>query len=461
MPGFITNWHHRVIADRLSALKGQKRQRIILSLQPQVGKSLLVSRLFPAWWLGHSPHAKIISSSYAVSLAESFNVDCQELIDSEAFRRIFKTLLPPRSSQKKRTQSYCQIANGQGYLYSVGVGGATLGKTGDIFIIDDPIKSPQEAFSPSSRKKIIDWYLTVAETRMALNGHVILMHQRWHKEDLAGYLLKEIEETGEDWEVMSFPAIAEGDLHPLDPREPGEPLWPEFKGDSALWEQMRKKAGPYFWSAIYQQKPAGEQTALISENDLRYFSPEDIDLKRLDQSHSWDMSFKSKEEQARGSYVVGQHWATDGFNYYLVNQIRGKWGFRDTHANFVKMSFGAPVSEVFVEDKANGPAILDSLAGIVPGLIPVEPKGDKFGRFAAISPLFHQGRVFLPKGASWLKDFKDELLNFPNGSNDDQVDSCSQYLSEKWNPEGEGLFSPYAPTAPSKWGFGGLSRPSF
>jgi predicted phage terminase large subunit-like protein len=183
------------------------------------------------------------------------------------------------------------------------------------------------------------------------------------------------------------------------------------------------------------------------------------------QGLSFDLNFKNKEEQAKGSYVVGQHWATNGREFYLRSQVRGKWGFQRTLAEFTKLYSRAPCSEIFIEDKANGPAVIDTFRGVIPGIIPVEPKGDKFGRFAAVSPLFHQGRVYVPDpscvekdedGSNWVDTFIEELVGFPNAENDDQVDACSQYLSEVWDPTQEGTFVPYAPSAPSKWSLGGL-----
>ena len=467
MPTFITNWHHRVLADRLTKLRHQKRQRIMIFLQPQVGKSLLVSRMFPAWWLGHSPWAKIISSSYALSLSESFNVDCQEILQSEAYAEVFKTRLADKAGSKKRTQSFFQLDKYPGYNYSVGVGGATIGKSADIFLIDDPVKGPKEAFSASQRRSTIEWYNSVAETRVSMDGHIILMHQRWHKNDLAGYLLETMAETGEDWDVLYFPAVCKEPKHVDDPREIGEPLWPEFKGDAELWEKMEKKAGPYFWNSIYQQDPTGISAALVKPENFQYYDPAEQSFAGMEQSHSWDMNFKSAEEQAKGSYVVGQHWATDGHNFYLIGQKRGKWGFEKTHQNFADLYNKFPVSQIYIEDKANGPAIIDSFRNILPcELIPVEPRGDKFGRFAAVTPLITAGRVFLPdpdkvqldnEGLNWVKDFLTEVTDFPNGENDDQVDSMSQYLSKKWDPESEGVFSIYSPTSASKWG--GISRP--
>lgn len=445
----------------------------MIFLQPQVGKSLLVSRMFPAWWLGHTPSARIISSSYALSLSESFSVDCQQIMDSEQYANVFTTRIVDKAGQKKRTQSFFQIEGADGYNYSVGVGGATIGKSADIFIIDDPIRDPKQIFSPTVRRSIIDWFSSVAETRLSLDGHIILMHQRWHKGDLAGHLLDTMKETGEDWDVLYFPAVCKEPKHPLDPREIGEPLWPEFKGGKEIWEQMQKKAGPYFWNSIYQQDPTGQSAALVHEGDFRFYDPDEMAFGRMQQSHSWDMNFGSMKEQAKGSYVVGQHWATDGTNFYLIAQKRDKWGFEDTKREFGNLWDEAPVSEILIENKANGPAILDTFRGLLPcELVPIDPKGDKFGRFAAITPLFHDGRVFLPdpskvaldsEGRNWVKDFMSELLDFPNGENDDQVDACSQYLSSKWDPSAEGLFTAFAPTAKSKWGLGGhgVKRPKF
>jgi predicted phage terminase large subunit-like protein len=394
-------------------------------------------------------------------------------MESEEYSRVFKTKLVDKSSNKKRTQSFFQLEGHDGYNYSVGVGGATVGKSADIFLIDDPFKGPKEAFSKTIRQAIIDWFTSVAETRLSLNGHIILMHQRWHKGDLAGHILEAMEGSGEEWEVFNFPAVCEEPKHPLDPRDIGDPLWPEFKGDSGVWAKMERKAGPYFWNSIYQQNPTGQSAALVKKEHFRFYDPDEKDFSHMEQGHSWDMNFKSAKEQAKGSYVVGQHWANDGRDYYILGQRRGKWGFQDTTVQFEKLWRDAPVSEIFVEDKANGPAIIDTFKGVLPcDIIPVEPMGDKFGRFAAVTPLFHDGRVWLPHpdkveldedGRNWVRDFMAELLDFPNGDNDDQVDSCSQYLSSKWDPVNEGLFTTYSPTSKSKWGIGGkgIQRPKF
>ena len=164
-PNYQVNWHHIAICDRLTKLKDERGKKLMIFLGPQRGKSEIVSRYFPAWWLGHFPGSKNILSSYSGDLANSFNRDSQAIITDPRFKEIFPELITGKDSNAlKATQNELQTSR-RGYLFSVGVEGSTTGRSaGEItgglesiypglFICDDPIKDLADAFSANSRMK--------------------------------------------------------------------------------------------------------------------------------------------------------------------------------------------------------------------------------------------------------------------------------------------------------------------
>lgn len=434
---FQINWHHRIIADRLSKLRYQKSQRLMIFVQPQTGKSEIVSRALPAWLLGINPDLRVIVASYASDLAVSFNRDTQKIIDGAEYESIFpNTMLNGRRNvtgkSYKRTSDFFEIVDHKGYLFSVGVGGATTGKAADVFIVDDPIKDWKQAYSPTYRESIMDWYNSVALTRMSLNGHVVIMHTRWHEADLAGQLLQKMKDEPDAtrWEVISLPATglpAAEYRHPKDLREFGEPLWPSFKGDAAALAKLKIDVGEKVWSSLYQQSPTIEGGNIIKAEWIHYYTElpfQKVNLRHHNTIQSWDLSFK----ETGTSYVVCLvivFW--EGF-FYVIDCYRKKAGFVETLEAVQAMRKKYPHSCVLIEDKANGAAIMDSLKTKIPGIIAVEPDASKDERLQVVAPFFERGEVLFPFNAPWTKDLVHELQAFPNAPNDDTVDAISQGL---------------------------------
>ena len=232
------NWHHKIIIDRLEKLMHEKDKRVMISLAPRHGKSELVSRQFPCYYLGCNPDAEIIAASYSSSLATMFSRDVQRGMDSEKYHNVFPDTvmagtdrakdLETFSQRAKRTTDYFEIVGSKGKFTSVGVGGAVTGKGGNLILLDDPVKNAEEADSEVYREKIYDWYTSTLYTRCEKGANILLIMTRWHKDDLAGRLLESMKEPGSDqWEIIELPAINIHGPNSYDPRQVGEALWPD------------------------------------------------------------------------------------------------------------------------------------------------------------------------------------------------------------------------------------------
>jgi predicted phage terminase large subunit-like protein len=235
-----------------------------------------------------------------------------------------------------------------------------------------------------------------------------------------------LKEQPDQWEVISLPAIAEeNDL--LD-REIGEPLWAEF-GYDRLWAQnKRKEVGTRTWSALFQQRPSPDSGDIFKREWIQFYKA----LPQLDEmAISVDASFKDTKAS---DYCVLQVWGRRGADKYLIDQIRDQMGFPATVQAIRALSAKYPKAHTkLVEDKANGTAVIDYLKKEIYGLIPVEPMGGKEVRASAISPQWEAGNVYLPdpSHAPWVNDFVEELIQFPQAKNDDQVDAMTQMLT-RW-----------------------------
>jgi len=411
-------------------------------MPPGSGKSEIVSRALPAWIFGRNPDAMIMAASYGASLASDMNRDVQRIMVSDAYAEVF-----PESAFKDRklrnelghnvqiNSEVFEIAGHKGYYKCAGVGGSITGKRFFHGIIDDPLKGRADAESVTIREKLWNWYRNDFYTRrLNQDAKVLITLTRWHADDLAGKLLEQARKESKiaPWKVIKFPMIAEDDMEPEDPRSPGDPLWPWRFGDATEHEALRIESGPYTWASLYQQHPSPPGGSVFNRGKLMSNIYE-TDPKELVKSmemviQSWDCSFKDSDGT---DYVVGQILGKKGPNRYLLDQVRARMDFTSTIQ--AVRSFSAKWPEAkgkYVEDKANGTAVIDTLKREIPGMVPVEPQGGKLVRALAVSPYIESDNVWLPAAryAPWIHDFIEELAAFPNGKYDDQVDAFTQGL---------------------------------
>ncbi len=235
---------------------------------------------------------------------------------------------------------------------AAGAYGPITGKGADVLVIDDPVKNAEEAYSPVQREKLWEWYQSTAFTRLEPNGAIILVMTRWHEDDLAGRLLKL--EPGL-WEIVSLPALAEADdlLH----RAEGEALWPERFPVEQLLEK-KKSVGSYWWSAMYQQRPVPIEGGFFKNDWLQFFDPKYVpDFDVIVQS--WDTA---QTKSSTSDYVVGQVWGRVGGDFYLLDQVRGRWDFDETVAQIkICRITGRSASAKLVEAQTFGAALSSHL----------------------------------------------------------------------------------------------------
>lgn len=438
-PGYMMGWVHKAICHELDLflreVEAKRGPRLLICLPPRAGKSELVSRCLPAYILGRDPDAGIIATSYSADLAMRNNRDVQRIIDSDRYREVFpgtelwgKNVRTVADGACLRNGDIFEVVGRRGSYRSAGVGGGITGMGGEYLLIDDPIKNRKEAYSHTYREAVWDWYTSTLYTRLSPGGGIILIQTRWHMDDLAGRLLAAAESgEGEKWKVLSFPAIATRDE---EHRREGEALHPE-RYDLSMLERMRKAIGTRDWEALYQQRPVPDGGQVFKKEWMRRWASPPSKFDKV--IASWDMAFKDDPDS---DYVVGQIWGKKGADVYLLDQVRGRMSFTETVEAFKALAEKWPEAlEKLVEDAANGPAVIDSLKRRLPGIIPVRPEGGKVARAYSITPAWEAGNVHIPEPVvrPWARDFEAELLQFPAGANDDQVDAMTQALNRLLN----------------------------
>lgn len=411
--GLWQDWGYlRFVSREIAKAIANGNGRIIVNIPPQHGKSVFISKWVPLWYLSNYPNKRIILSTYEASFAASWGRAVRDEAED-------KPEIGIKVRRDVKASNYWMTEEG-GAMMTAGVGGPVTGKSGDILIIDDPVKNWDEAKSATYQQRNIDWFNSTLYTRKQPGTTIIVLMTRWHENDLAGYLLGE---HGDDWTHIKLPAIAE-DHDPLG-RKPGDALSP-YRFDAEDLGRTKRAVGSQVWAGLYQQRPTALEGGIIKKDWLRFYHQHPPTFNEMLQS--WDLSFK---ETKSGSFVVGQVWGRSGADFYLVDQVRRRMDFPGTKQAIRMMTEKWPETrKKVVEDKANGPAIISDLKREIPGLVSYSSKDSKEARLFAVSPFFESGNVFIPHKdiANWANDFIEELVNFPNSLNDDQVDACSQAI---------------------------------
>ncbi len=415
-----------LIDTELTRLLDTPDGRLIISMPPQEGKSTRCSRDLPIKTLIDNPDRRIVCASYGQGLANRNGRAVRNQI-------IAHPELGLSIAHDNGAASEWTIAGHEGGVLSVGRGAGVTGRPCDLLIIDDPLKDRAEADSLTIRDTCWDWWTDALSARLAPGAPVVLILTRWHEDDLAGRLRILDSEAG--WRILNIPAQCEEPNDPLG-RQPGEYMISARGRTRQQWEQRRLTAGSRTWAALYQGHPSPAEGDIFKRNWWQRWA-------RMPSLHgtfiqSWDLTFKSSQAS---DWVVGQVWLQQDANCYLLDQVRGRWGFTDTIDQIINLTARWPQATAkLIEDKANGPAVIDSLRRTIPGIIPITPRESKTARANAVTPLAEAGNVWLPDraAAAWADALIEELAGFPNATHDDQVDALTQALSYL-NPGGAGF----------------------
>jgi predicted phage terminase large subunit-like protein len=418
--------HLELIASKLEACRKGEINRLIINLPPRQLKSHCASVAFPAWYLAHHPAAHVICASYGQDLADKFARDCRRVMASPWYKDLFRT----RLADRKAVHDFATTA--QGTRMATSVGGVLTGRGADMIIIDDPLK-PDEALSESRRKAVNEWYDHTLLSRLndKQRGCIIIIMQRLHQDDLVGHVLEQ-----ETWQVLSFAAIAEADeFHQIDSpigrrvfrREAGGILHPERESAATL-AQIRQTIGEYNFSAQYQQNPTPLGGAMVKTAWLQYYEPSERPGRFSQTVQSWDTANKATE---LSDYSVCTTWGTHENRYYLLDVFRRRLDYPDLKRKVRELAKRDRPNKILIEDKASGTQLIQDLKadGVYAVTSYQPPAGtDKIMRLHAQTAVFENGQVLLPRRASWLADYVNELTSFPGSRHDDQVDSTTQAL---------------------------------
>lgn len=427
--------HLKLLADRICAVARGEVSRLAVFMPPRHGKSELLSKYTPAWYLGRFPDRRVMVSSYGAALASEWGRKSRDLLE-EWGPELFGVGIRDGSKAADRWD----IAGRDGGLVAAGVGAALTGRGGHLILIDDPLKNAEEAQSEVIREKQIDWWRSTLRTRLMPGGAVILVLTRWHESDLAGWLLTDMEDGGDQWEVLSLPATCvDPETDPLG-RSEGDPLWPEMF-DSEDLAKTKRALGPYFWSALYQQTPAPDEGGIFSRSHFRYFSVEgDQALLRLPDgtTQQWAASecrrltyidLAASEKTSADYTVLAEVWVTPE-RQLLVRRITRDRIPGPDQPDFIRAHYAGTIK---VESIGYQTTLIQQLQRAGLPVEPVYPDKDKVTRASAAGALYRAGRVYHLAGAEWLGDFELELLAFPAGEHDDQ---CLVGATEIDTPEG-------------------------
>jgi predicted phage terminase large subunit-like protein len=408
LPRYQDAAHHRLIAEKLDAVARGDIDRLMINMPPRHGKSELASRRFPAWFLGNHPSSTIISASYNMDKATEFGGEVRDIVRSAEYRTLFPAV---DLKEDTRAKGFWRTEQG-GYYISAGVGTALTGRgtVGPIVLIDDPLKDREEADSERRRDTVWSWYSSVVLSRFP--RAIIVVQTRWHEDDLTGRLLEEQAKGGDKWEILELPAISPD----------GKALWPDFYPLEVL-ERVKRTSLPRDWSALYQQRPAPDEGVYFKREWFRHYDTKPAQLRIYGAS---DYAVTDGDGDWTVHIVIG---LDPDDNLYVLDLWRGQtnsdvWiqAFVDMVRKWKPMMWAEETGQII---KSIGPFLEKRMREekVYCRREQMASAHDKPTRSRSIQARTAMGKVYLPTGEGWTADFTAELLTFPAGKHDDQVDA--------------------------------------
>lgn len=428
---FKDNWHIACVCEHLEAVKLGQIQHLVINMPFRMLKSSMVSQAFPVWCWIDQPSTQFLTASYAAKVATRDAVDSRRIIDSAIFQSAYGDRFQLTSDQNVKSH-YENDKRGTRIITSTD--GAGTGFGGNVRIVDDPV-SALDADSVAALHSAIEWWKGTMSTRAndPENDKCILVHQRLSANDTTGYVL----ENEEGWDHLVLPFRYDPELAKTtsigfkDPRtRPGELIHPERIGEATA-RKMEKALGAYHTQAQLQQNPQPRGGVIFKRDDWQYYKV--LPAKFDEVAISVDCAFK---DLSTSDYVAIQAWGRIGARHYLLRRLKEHMGFGATckalktfRAKVVK-DFG-DVHAVLIEDKANGPAVIETVKGEVPGVLPITPDGGKVARAYAMQPDHEAHNIFIPDPSidPDIEEYLKELCMFPAVPHDDETDSTTQYVN--------------------------------
>jgi predicted phage terminase large subunit-like protein len=442
--GFKMGRHIELLCDRLQKVADGEVKRLMVFLPPRSSKSLITSKIFPAWYIGREPNHEIMSVSHSDQLASDFGRSVRDIVNTEDFQKTFQGV-QLRSDVKAAGK---WKTNHNGSYYAAGVRSQIAGRGAHLALLDD-VMSEEDSFSEAGRRYIKEWWPSGLRTRLMPNGAIIIINTRYHYDDLCGWLLKqESDISGLPWEVISIPAWLDETAAELLGLPEGSSYFPEWKPNEVLKldeQEIRSSNGSRYWDALYMQNPSPDEGGIIKKKWFQWWEYEDpphceFVIQTYDTAFStkrtadysviqtWGIFHQSERDEYGNEFVIP--------NLILLGNVKDRFEYPDLRRVAQHLYQKHRPDVCIIEKKASGQSLLQDmrLAGLP--VLDYLPDRDKVSRVYAATPLMESGRVYIPKGKEWAKDLYDEALAFPNGAHDDQVDAMTMaihYMRDSWH----------------------------
>lgn len=440
--GYKESWHIELLCDALERVFRGEIRFLFVEMPPRHSKSLNVSQLFPAWVVGKEPDAPVIVASYSGDLATDHGRETRNLIDSPRYANVFDTRLASDSTAKGKWNTATPDEDGKlkprkGTYNAAGVGGAITGKGAKFFIVDDPLKDREEADSEVVREARWKWVKAVARTRLTPDGRMIIMHTRWHEDDIIGRFtdFENHPQTAEPWVDyfdflagkrakwvrLTLPAIADRD-EPY--RKEGEPLWPTHYPLIEL-EDIKGTLGPYEFSALYQQRPVNDEAREFKSEWIKRIDEDAVALMRTQRYLTVDTAMSKK---AAADYTGFCDNRVNSENFWHLQGWRMKLGAEELVDTIFTLHQARRYQKIGIEKTAY-------LVGLKPYIdaeqrrrqifLPIveldHSQVSKEVRIRGLQPYYASGSIFHINGQ--CKDLEGEQAAFPVGTHDDTLDA--------------------------------------
>ncbi len=427
---YVDNWHIHLIGEYMQAINQGQIKRLIINIPPRNMKSIEATVCYPAWTWTKAPEKRFIKVSYADTLSRKHNILTRDIITSPWYQENWGDMFSLKDDVNRQNEFK---NSAQGFMFSTSIGGTLTGEGGDVIIIDDP-QDPLQANSIAERETVISFFQNKLQTRLndPENGVIILIMQRLHEKDLTGYILSErlgyehlrLPATAHERTVITFPISKKQIV-----REEGDILNPKRFSRKVL-DDLKRTMGSVQFAGQFDQSPVPDEGIIFKREWLNKTFRELPAGATIIQS--WDLPFKNSEVSAKCAGIV---MARKGAELFILDCVNDKMSFVDSVTAIKDLTRKHPKARgKVVEDKANGPAIIDFLKKDVPGMIAYNPRGSKEDRALSVAPYFEAGNVYFLEGAPWAGDLREDLRKFPNGTYKDTVDATVQailYLMDK------------------------------
>lgn len=431
-PKFIYNPFIRDVENRILGIAQEQELAIMLAAPPRHGKTLFLSRVLPAWFLGRFPDKRVLLITYQDNFSRT---------QSRAARNILKVhgsaVFGIKVAEDTAAANAWDIQNHEGGMEAVGAGGAITGKGADLLIVDDLIKGRQQALNENLMLEMWEWFRTDVLSRLEPGASIIIMNTRWTLSDVIGMILEQqrLEKEGElddedmsfdDFKYFNYPALAEE--NDILGRLPGQALFPQ-RWDEAKLRKRKARNDDYWWSALYQGNPVPLSGEIIDTNGFKrtyeYAKPPSRELFDLIVI-SADTAIKDTE---LADFSVLEVWGIKNDGYFLLDLLREKFQYPTLKETALALCRVWRPEFVLIEDKGSGSSLIQDMRedGSFT-IMAIDPGNEsKVLRMQAETPTIKSGMIVLPDHSSWKDDFLLECRSFPRGKKD-QVDAFSQFL---------------------------------